>query len=328
MPLINGIGVSENTSVKQETFRSIMQTHIKMCKEIFKKQASWRKKEYLYVDLNAGSGRYEGIKGSPLIFLDVVKQEKLNVPINALFCEINQDSWFSLFKECDKYFSDSNLSKYADYIKLTGDIGQAKCINEDNRRWIENLSRTQPKDQKRQYGIIYSDPNNHEANFGGLAKMSKINTFRQTDIMIHISATTMKRMYGANNNNTRLMDAISHIDKKLWIIRRPYTAHQWTFLIGANWDRFPKFKNLGFVELSTKEGQDILTQLNYTAKEVQEQFPDITTKHTLNTCSCLSSKLSDQISCKGQGISAKSAVTTKRRKSTTSNTQNGDIWMF
>jgi hypothetical protein len=63
------------------------------------------------------------------------------------------------------------------------------------------------------------------------------------------------------------MDYIKSIDKKCWIVRKPETQWQWTFLIGSNWVKFPEWKKERFYNLESKEGKEIMERVMYTEEE-------------------------------------------------------------
>lgn len=84
MPIIDNMGYSEITEIKQEHFRLILQAHLRIVKTIFVKH-QYSLPTYFYFDINAGSGQYEGKPGSPLIFLEEVTQ--VDIPYSAVFID-------------------------------------------------------------------------------------------------------------------------------------------------------------------------------------------------------------------------------------------------
>ena len=57
------------------------------------------------------------------------------------------------------------------------------------------------------------------------------------------------------------------VGKKQWLIREPIGKHQWTFMLGTNWKKFPEWKKEGFYRIDTEEGQRVFRRLNWTAGE-------------------------------------------------------------
>lgn len=64
---------------------------------------------------------------------------------------------------------------------------------------------------------------------------------------------------------------MERIGKKAWLIREPFGKHQWSFILGVNWEEFPEFKKIGFHKTSSTQGQNILNRINYTAKELNDR---------------------------------------------------------
>jgi hypothetical protein len=56
---------------------------------------------------------------------------------------------------------------------------------------------------------------------------------------------------------------IRDVPKRYWLIREPYYQHQWTFLIGTNWDTFPDFSRHGFVTIDSPHGREIMRLISY-----------------------------------------------------------------
>jgi len=63
---------------------------------------------------------------------------------------------------------------------------------------------------------------------------------------------------------------MASIDKRVWLVRQCSGRHQWTFLLGTNWDSFPEFHNHGFFKADSPVGQQVLEQLDNTATELKK----------------------------------------------------------
>lgn len=260
MPKINGIGYSESTGIKQASFRKIIKTHIQCCEKIINRWSNlkqpWCEDNYTYIDLNAGSGRNpgNGSPGSPLIFINEAKKYKrLNFQVNLY--EINRVNL-------------SNLMRQQELIPILipKNIRISYHFGDNKIRFPETFG----FQGKKKFGVIYNDPSGKIPDFKILAEASFI--FDKMDIFINCPATTIKRRCGlASIKNKgldiRLSEYLKLIDKKYWILREPTGYHQWTFLIGTNWDSFPVYKKLGFYSIESEEGQKILYNLNYSEKE-------------------------------------------------------------
>ena len=304
MPVIDGVGQSDNTFLKQDTLRDLFSTHIKVSKGVFRKAKLYRmKSKYLYVDLNAGSGEYNNIQGSPLVFIQTYNNSKTKKPYLAQLCEIDTQSAESLRYTCKQLMTvvkEENTDETRTCIleSSSGDI--LKIINRDNRMWVNDTIHNLSDDQGLQYmGMIYSDPNGCET-FENLRKLSNIKALRMVDIVMHISGTTIKRVCCSNPNATRLIDGINSINKKYWWVRQPYGPFQWTFIIGTNWYDFPNLETCGFYRTDSTEGQRILNFISHTRKEMEQLFPQKNIRPTVNTSNTRLLKHLEKLSLKEQ----------------------------
>jgi len=87
------------------------------------------------------------------------------------------------------------------------------------------------------------------------------------DIILHASATNVKRRKNspADPWPYTLDECVNLIGKHNWIVRDPFLAHQWSFLIGTQWEAFPVFSGHGFHQTTSPEGQRIMRLLNEVA---------------------------------------------------------------
>jgi len=92
-------------------------------------------------------------------------------------------------------------------------------------------------------------------------------------IYFHLSASNFKRILKSSSSDfdLRLTDCLNRILKKRWIVREPVSRHQWTFLLGSNWKKFPEFRKMGFYNLGSRKGKEILSRLIYTAEELRRE---------------------------------------------------------
>jgi hypothetical protein len=290
MPVINNVGVSDNTPKKQKTLQSILDVHTRIVGKIINKPNSLRYAEphYLYIDLNSGPGKYGDIDGSPLVFKNTANANR--VPYIAILSEINKNNCDSLGVEtsaesgsyCHECGSQLLKSSNVTSCFLNGG-GWGIICNEDNTVTLDSvIDHYRNETIKKPYGMVYVDPNNHEARFKHLETLFANNRMRYLDLLIHVSGTIIKRLLHTNTTE-RIIESISGINKKYWLIRKPYSCWQWTFLLGTNWDGFPEFKNLDFVHVESEEGQEYLKLINNTREELQLQKPIQTTSSILNT---------------------------------------------
>src|SRR5450759_3787308 len=81
MPIENGIGFGEYTSVKIEHLSEILAMHMAITQAVIRKHASYFEPEYRYLDLTAGKGNTpDGNPGSPIVFLEKANSPKFDIP--------------------------------------------------------------------------------------------------------------------------------------------------------------------------------------------------------------------------------------------------------
>ena len=271
MPKKGKVGYSENTPLKQQHFGVIMQTICGVIRSIIRKHAyavPW----CAYIDLNAGLGYYDdevyhdlfqkGLLGSPLIALQAARAQQ--VLLHGFLVDQDPGAIASLMQALVTYgglhrqeatqpavFADSPQTAHlcvcpgasASYLPLI-----LSCL-----RWWE--------DSGRLYGVIYSDVNGGSVPFGELAAYSHAAPL--VDILLHLSGTHRKRVHSVHHNRPPLVEMVPTIKKDFWYVRRPYNREQWTFLLGTNWDQFPRFERQGFVRADSPEGRAIMHRLSY-----------------------------------------------------------------
>lgn len=246
MPIDNGVGISENTFIKQQHFEKILAAHLSICREIFNKGFEYVDPHYYYFDLNAGPGSYEyrhgfyseQILGSPLLFLRLAEEKQMTY--EAVFMESNR----------------LNHSKLSAAI-LDSQRPDVEVLYGNHNDLLPRYFQT---DRRRRYGLAYTDPTGSAPPFDLLARMSRILAYKTLDFLIYCSAANIKRIFRFTGQT--LVKQLEPIQKKHWIIREAHAKHQWTFLLGTNWDYMPRFKKLGFHRADSLEGAAILEILN------------------------------------------------------------------
>ena len=246
----NTYGYSDATIPKQFDFEEIISTHINTTKAILKKHIKWATDQnYWYFDLNAGPGIDEDDKfgrktGSPIIFLKKAITKK--IPSKTIFYENDKKHYASLL---------NSISTLTIPNRLSLDIDTHNSSNEQLMRYY-----TIPTEKS--YGLIYHDPNG-VPNFNLLSRFFKIN-HPKIDLLINCPCTAIKRIAYSSKKTTKnkfLNEFIDNVNKKHWLIREPYTEWQWSMIIGSNWDHFPNFKKLGFLNKDSPEGQELFKRL-------------------------------------------------------------------
>jgi len=252
MPIIEGVGFSEHTKEKYRVLSGITGMHLKMTKGIIHR---WRGIDpyYYYVDLNAGPGRYSNgngyiYEGSPVLFRKVARIEDINY--RAFYIEIQE----------------AHCNHLREVLGECPEGSYEKVICGDNTKETTGLL---DNSREKKYGLIFSDPTGSVPPFDMLAKLSKLPEYRCIDFMIYLTAASYKRILKASHCDLEysIIEQLSRIRKSNWVIREPVGKHQFTFLIGSNWKKFPGWKNQRLYRLDSSEGQECMKKINYTKAE-------------------------------------------------------------
>lgn len=237
MPIIAGVGNSDYTAEKQAIVRGIMRMHLKICQGIFKRHPHSHN-VYQYIDMNAGYG-----DGSPSTFYDEVRH--LHLPFQALLIDTQREQITRL----QHLFAGQSSS----ITIMQGDHNAVVVPHCGS--W------------KRQHlGLCYHDPNG-EVSWEALAHIAAHPQCKKLDLLVNMSATAQKRIRLATGDRSKLDEYLNTIEKKHWLIRKPYGNWQWTFLIGTNWADFPRWKKEDVYDLNSAQGQGIFEKLALTTRE-------------------------------------------------------------
>lgn len=253
MPIDKGVGYGDHTQLKQDDFLGLLSLHIKIVDGITSKAKNSWQRYYTYIDMNAGPGIYNGIVGSPMLFLSQIEQT--TIPYQATFIEQEQ----------------CNADQLSNLIGQRSPRGKVSVVNGSNEHALRNGSAP----TKKTFGMIYHDPNGMP-NFDLLSEVSRNQCFQHMDFVIYLGATTIKRVRraeevaGSDTKAKLLADYLGSINKATWIIRKPAGRNQWTFAIGSNWVNFPTWQKHGFYKIDSEEGESILKRLTYTNGEIDD----------------------------------------------------------
>jgi len=250
MPVVNGVGYSEHTPEKIEHLQAILSMHIAITAAVRQRRRYWQQTRYHYIDATAGTGycpdpKHCDLKGSPLVFLDVVDDR---LPFRADFIE-----------RCAE-----NLQTLTDHI---GGLPHVHPHGGEYERVVPELLRTVHEP----LGLMFVDPSGELPDFHTLQLVARKRKY--LEILCYLSAANVKRVRCSTQekqSQRQLIDHLTSIDKRYWLVREPVGKHQWTFILGSNSDLFKNYKRIGFYRADSKRGREILAHINYTRKELEE----------------------------------------------------------
>ena len=273
MPKNLSSGYSDNTPIKQEHFRTIMRTLCRVVKGIIGRE-DYVLPHFVYIDLNAGPGWYTsptlfgpGYPGSPIIALEIAHRETLSFMAEVVDRDRNAITSLHTHLQAVYGFIDVPSLDLQSLLLAQPDMDAVMNLwpldaEEATGSIIDGLNVAMDAHKKTQvYGVIYTDVNGGNILFDALEDYSHF--FPKLDIIMHLSATHRKRVQGRYGIRPPIVDAITPIKKRHWIVRTPAGREQWTFLIGTNWDAFPDFSRHGFVTIDSPHGREIMQAISY-----------------------------------------------------------------
>lgn len=251
----SGYQYSSATPKKQRDFEAAIELHTAVTRAILDK---YRKKgknvlPYLYLDLFSGPGvDPEGERGSPLVFLDTAASRQM--PFRAEFYEIDS----------------SNASTLVEEIKRRDASEHVKVFNAHHDLVLNKHF----KPLQYQYGAVYVDPSNASIPFEVLDHL--ISIYPRLDFIINLACASYKR--GVGHPDYEPLDEVLPKMKRYWKIREPIGKHQWSIMIGTNWDSYPDLNPAAwrFHDIRTEIGFNIYKQLVYTKRQLTAKSSQMT----------------------------------------------------
>jgi hypothetical protein len=246
--------VSRESIIKYRDFGGLIATHTKVVKGIYARYGS--RQPYVYVDMNAG-----------IPMVEFEGREYANCGVQAAHAVAE------LFNSFHLYFIDQNEEKVAQFrARLAHLNGQATFIAGDHTDYSSTLATIVPQVSRSTYGLVFHDPYGIPS-YATLKTLFDSPNFQRVDLLIYCQVTAEKRARGAfgAEGYFHLEDALTHINKKEWLIREPHGRQQWTFIIGTNWADYPVWTQHGFYKVTSRRGQLILERLTQTNEARQSK---------------------------------------------------------
>lgn len=252
----DGIGHGPLTQIKIEHLTKIFGYHLAVTQNVLRRFPTFSQ-HYRYVDLTAGKGfTPDGIKGSPLVFLEQVEDEKFQLPYLADFIELGEENLLELRQHVNKKASENgwkcqNLNFiHGDYEKIVPSLFSYRDTKE--------------------FGLIFVDHTGNLPNFDILKHFARNRP--KMEILIYIPTTNVKRVHHITEKY--LSDFLDEIGKKYWLIRKPFSrdSFKWTFLLGSNTDIFKDYKSIDFFRLDSDEAKNFFPKLNFSKRQRQDML--------------------------------------------------------
>lgn len=238
------------TPLKQERLRYLIDLNLKIVRGVLKKHP-WAIQNYLYIDLHSGPGKDpEGEAGSPLIMLQVARE--LSMPCQAWLYEQDPDNAATL---------ESLVSPYRNPITS---IDVRACDHKTLEARLPGIA------QKGQYGIVYADPSNATLPVHLLECVAA--AYPRLDIVINLACASYKRTCKYDSYES-LIHVLRKFNKELWFVTSPLHKHQWTVMLGTNWNEYPEVK--GFYSIYKRTGREILETVGFTKSQRQPPLFDV-----------------------------------------------------
>jgi hypothetical protein len=250
--------ISAETERKERHFRGIVRMHANICKGIARRHGI--ASPYLYADLYAGPGslrwKNREFDGSPLIARDELTRTGL--PYQAVHFEEDAAVAAQLG---EALWTPASLLDAPD--PDNSPVFAERC-QDAYPRWLAS-----GEGRRDRHGLVYSDP------IGDPIPVDLLNAtaekFPRVDLLAYVAANSQYKRKGGSERTRFLADDIAAVNKDIVLIRRPFTAFQWTFVLWTNWAQLPEWQKEGFYRLDSETGRQILDQLNLTAREHREK---------------------------------------------------------
>ena len=268
MSKILSMGYTKGITIKSKNL------HINMLMEDILSNLPYN--QFVYADLNAGVGRIRGKLGSPLQFLNSIKDHK-NITYDIHFCEICTNAMKKL---------KTNVYQFQNEVKLNHDI----TFWNDNNEFLYLFSLIRDEVP----GLFFSDENGAFPPFHRFTEIGNQEQFKNIDFLFYVSPITIKRRitrsyYKSNTTLTgvpilRLHEYVKLMNRKYWFIRDKVYNDKTGFIILYGTNTYPvnyhHWKSyIDLYDIDSSEGYDILKNNTFTRDELSSgKYDDVLLK--------------------------------------------------
>jgi len=258
MPKVDDVGYGQFTSLKIEILGKIYDMHLIITQAVLQRR-NFFKQIYKYIDVTAGKGYVpdSALLGSPLVFLESVNSEKIQISFEAHFIEKKKKNFQEL---------QSNVRTYAEEKKWNIE----EFVHYHHGSYQEIIPNLLGSENARELGLVFIDHSGDLPIFDTINYITRIRP--RMEILIYLPARIIKRLHHLTGKS--LLDYMQEVSKEYWLIKKPikWDNMEWTFLLGSNTDIFKDYKKIDFYRLDSDEAQRFFPKLNLTSKERMEKI--------------------------------------------------------
>lgn len=247
-------GHGAHTEFKQETLGVLFDSMLPMFVSAMNKYSKfndWRR--FVYIDTNAGPGRYEGHIGSPLIF-----HQKM-IPLIESGAQV------------DVHLIEKEPDFCRDLRMFVPDSFNVHCG--DHNDLLPEIVSGLPD---RCFGLLYHDPKGTVSR-DAILRFYESRKTQKIDFLARIQGTSEKRVIAAQDKES-LHSVVKSARKEAWVIQDPRVAPninraQWSFIWGINSRKIEySYQRLGLYDTRTAKGAEVFDYVFMDRREYDRKY--------------------------------------------------------